>query len=163
MVALRLGGCSVRRQLSTQNFRRIPPFLNYILAVRSVTGGTMDWTFGFWIAVGMVLSSLAFGFTANINFDIARLLSDRKSRRLNRVRHLCPHAYLTDDGHGGLGVASCFVSPPGTSAHVCERCGTIVHHKATVNQVMYEYVKNPNRLMQATAAQDRAAKKAELI
>jgi hypothetical protein len=76
------------------------------------------------IIIGMILSVITVRGT--VKFDINQWINDRKKQQEQNFIALCPHHYLFSDGDGTK-VGSHFISPPGTSAWQCQKCGHLTH------------------------------------
>ena len=78
---------------------------------------------------GWVIAVLVgvFAFKTKVQFDVNKWLKDRRKLKERKLRMLCPHVMPTTVDDGQLVVQSTYVSPTGTTAWQCQRCGDITH------------------------------------
>ena len=61
-----------------------------------------------------------------VRFDIGEYLKNRRKNIGENIRALCPHVTFESEDDNLIAYSS-FVSPPGTTAWQCQRCGTITY------------------------------------
>lgn len=82
------------------------------------------WALGFFAA--------AFAIRGSVKFDVNQWLNDRRERIKQKIRRLCPHAFVTVQDEKVI-FRSAFVSPFGTDRHRCQRCGVVVDDPTMLN------------------------------
>ncbi len=79
------------------------------------------------LIVGIIVGVVAI--RISLNFDINRYIENRQERLKRKARNHCAHLELIPTGDNALKARSLWVSPPGTTNWICQRCGTIkLHH-----------------------------------
>lgn len=73
------------------------------------------------LLAGIVAAVIAIKFT--VSFDLNRHLEGRRSRYSQKLKNACPHIRVVQGADGRLALQSEFVSPPGTTMWICQRCG----------------------------------------
>jgi len=68
-----------------------------------------------------------------IKFDVNAWLNKRQERKEEHLRSLCPHVQATKED-GELCLRSTYISPPGTVAWQCQKCGRWTHDDYEVNE-----------------------------
>lgn len=105
----------------------------------------------------MAAVATVFALRATVHFDLNQWLIDRRERKEGAIRALCPHAYLSEED-GTLVVHSSFISPPGTVAWQCQRCGAVTHDRnATVDNQTY-WARYPDKLLEVEKKIERLTK-----
>ena len=99
-----------------------------------------DWAV--WVAA---LIAVVLTIRATVRFDLNEWLKDRHKQKREQLRFLCPHVVVSQQ-NGQPVVRSTFISPPGTVAWQCQRCGLITHDDAWVEEHTAYWANNPNEL-----------------
>ena len=105
------------------------------------------------LVVGVVIGGV--GRRVVVTLDWNNYRKRRREERKEQLRALCPHAMLYTDGE----IGSWFVSPAGTMAWRCERCGLAVASKTTVDQLMNSWIKDPKGLLKREQKIEKLARK----
>lgn len=132
-----------------------------IALVLIMKGKTMD-AFASWLSenglaiIGMVIAAVAV--RGSIKFDVNQWLNDRRKRLEDDLRMLCPHHCFIKEGDE-IRIASEFVSPPGTLAWQCQRCGHISYDKFKMEQDARYWAENPSALIGQNKKMKKPAKK----
>ena len=126
-----------------------------------VEGKILD-AFIFWLSenglaiIGMLIAAVAV--RGVVKFDVNQWLNDRQNRREENLRMLCPHV-RTVDKDNSFELYSTFISPPGTRAYQCQRCGHITYDESGIDAQMQYWCANPNALIQRNKQMEMLAKK----
>ena len=99
-----------------------------------------------WLGWLAALIAGAFALRATVRFDLNEWLKSRRERKEEKVRSLCPHAYLAEE-EGTIVVHSSFISPSGTLAWQCQRCGAVTHDEAATTANQRYWAKHPDELL----------------
>lgn len=105
-----------------------------ILSQRRLRKTKMDGVFNTGLSFSQImigLVTLIFGAIAikiTFNFDVNRFLENREKRYSKKLKNACMHFEFAKNRSGAVEAKSFFVSPPGTVAWLCERCGLIRQH-----------------------------------
>ena len=94
------------------------------------------------------------------SFNLNEWLRDRQKQKVEAARRACPHAHFDKDDNGKLVVKGDFVSPPGTLAWRCDRCGISVHDRGTFEHNLRYYAENPKALQALLDKEAKLLKKA---
>ena len=113
------------------------------------------WTWLAWLLV-IVLSVVAI--RASVRFDINEWLRERSKQREKNLRMLCPHTDFSNED-GKLVLRSSYVSPLGTTAWQCQKCGDITHDYSEVDRLMNYWAKHPDELSERNKRTLKEAKK----
>jgi len=62
------------------------------------------------------------------NFDVNKYLETRNEHYKAKAKNVCLHFEFVPGKNGEIEVRSFFISPPGTSNYICQRCGSIRMH-----------------------------------
>jgi Zn-finger protein len=108
------------------------------------------------IIIGMILTVITVRGT--VKFDINQWINDRKKQQEQNFIALCPHHYLFSDGDGTK-VGSHFISPPGTSAWQCQKCGHLTHDDLKMKIDTKYWAQNPGALEEQNNRMTKLAKK----
>lgn len=101
-----------------------------------------------WVITGIATTLGAIlVFRANIRFDINEWRRDRRKRLEDKIRMLCPHVSPGKD-NGQYILRSAYVSPPGTTAWHCQKCGHITYAEAEVDAGHRYWLENPKELIE---------------
>ena len=113
--------------------------------MRGTTLFIMDFlpdTFWEWVLAVFVVMVAAvvvkFGFT----FDVNQWGESKRKRLKEKLRAKCPHADLVEAG-GRWRFESSFLSPFGTSAYECQRCGLVTQDVRAAARMLERYTNNP--------------------
>jgi hypothetical protein len=108
------------------------------------------------IIIGMILTVVTVRGT--VKFDINQWINDRREQQEQNFIALCPHHYLFRDGDG-IKVGSHFISPPGTSAWVCQKCGSKTYDDLGRKKEGEHWAQNPSALVERDNKRRKLAKK----
>ena len=96
-----------------------------------------------WFGWGVVaLLATVVAIRGTITFDVNEWLKERKKKKEENLRSLCPHAQMVQEG-GEYGVRSTYISPMGTLAWQCQNCGDVTHDEAAVREINAYWAKDP--------------------
>lgn len=93
------------------------------------------------IIITVAISIIAIKIT--FTFDINEYLKSRKEDLKNKIKNSCTHANITVLDNS-IAAQSTFVSPPGTTNYICEKCQLIVYsidQNSEMQRIQY-FVKN---------------------
>ncbi len=112
-----------------------------------------------WVGVVLILIvvevvTVKFAYT----FDINQGQESKRKRRKERLQAKCPHAVSIKEG-GTLGLESSFLSPPGTLAYRCRRCGLVTYDMRGATRMLERYLNNPEQYIKQEKAFRKAHKK----
>ncbi len=85
-----------------------------------------------WTGWALGFFATAFAIRGSVKFDVNQWLNDRRERIREKIRVLCPHAFVTVQEEK-IVFRSAFVSPFGTYQHRCQRCGVVVDDPTMLN------------------------------
>ena len=108
------------------------------------------------IIIGMILTVVTVRGT--VKFDINQWINDRREQQEQNFIALCPHHYLFRDGDG-IKVGSHFISPPGTSAWQCQKCGHLTYDDLGRKKECEHWAQNPDALIEQNNKRRKLAKK----
>jgi hypothetical protein len=108
------------------------------------------------IIIGMILTVVTVRGT--VKFDINQWINDRREQQEQNFIALCPHHYLFRDGDG-IKVGSHFISPPGTSAWQCQKCGHLTYDDLGRKEECEHWAQNPDALIEQNNKRRKLAKK----
>jgi len=108
------------------------------------------------IIIGMILAVVTVRGT--VKFDINQWINDRKKQQEQKLIALCSHHYLFKDGDG-IKVGCHFISPPGTSAWQCQKCGHLTHDDLKMKIDTKYWAQNPGALEEQNNRMTKLAKK----
>ena len=91
----------------------------------------------------LVASVSVIAFRIAFKFDINRWIENRRKVREKQFKSLCPHVDIWTD-HGKVCAKSLFVSPPGTLAWVCQRCGMQHYSKDHIEDMTRYWLEHPD-------------------
>ena len=132
------------------------------IALVLITKGKIMDAFASWLSenglaiIGMLIAAVAV--RGVIKFDVNQWLNDRRKRLEKNLRMLCPHHYIINEGDEVI-IATEFVSPPGTLAWQCQRCGRISYDEHKINQESKYWAESPNALMERKKQMEKVVKK----
>ena len=106
----------------------------------------------FVVALGGIAIKVGF------SFDLNKFMDQRRKRRKERLRVLCPHA-IPDIKDGQVGIRPLMTSPSGTHDWICGRCGLRTHNGDMVDQQLRQFAENPKLLMDRETRFQKSAKK----
>ena len=89
------------------------------------------WEWALWTLTGMLTAGAC---VIAFKFDINRWMEHRREVREKQLRALCPHLEISVDDDK-LSGKSLFVSPPGTMAWTCQKCGVQTHSEDQVRDM----------------------------
>ena len=107
----------------------------------------------------LLLAFGAFAVKGTIKFDLNEYLRDRRKRKEDHLRSMCPHAVFSEAGQGQLAVRGTYISPPGTTAWQCQLCGRWTHDAAQAQEGVAYWAKHPDKLRARQAQISAKAKK----
>ena len=108
------------------------------------------WIFGFFAA--------AFAVRGSIKFDVNVWLNDRRKRIKDNLKAMCPHVRpFVEDGINKM--QSTFISPPGTAAWQCQRCGRVTYDTEEIELNCKYWAENPDDLAERNKKMEKLAKK----
>ena len=113
-----------------------------------------------WSWLGWLLAGLAtfVAVRASIRFDVNEWLRERRKRKENNLRRLCPHAHLIMD-NGSPAVRGAYISPMGTTAWQCQLCGDITYDRDAIDEGAEYWSRHPDELITRQKEIARRAKK----
>lgn len=94
-----------------------------------------------------------------VRFDLNRWLELRYERQKLRYRSLCPHVDLHIQSDNTVEVRSLYVSPSGTTAWQCQRCGAVTHGQETIEIEMQYWANNSLAYVQRMKRQNRVGRR----
>ena len=107
----------------------------------------------------IILAILAvFAIKGNVKFDLNQWLKDRRQALETNLRALCPHVNVVKH-EGKTAIRPLFVSPPGTAAWRCERCGVVVNDPDYVDEICQYWIDNIDALVKRNEQMNKLAKK----
>lgn len=115
-----------------------------------------EWSSIIWFLVALV--AIVVAIRGVVRFDVNEWLRDRRNNRKEKIKALCPHVRPTYIGEKQA-VQSMFMSPPGTVAWQCQRCGMTTHDKAQVNEIARYWSENPRELLERLALIEKLSAK----
>jgi len=124
-------------------------------------GKTMD-AFTSWLSenglaiIGMLIAAVTV--RGIVKFDVNQWFNDRRKRLEENLSMLCPHVRTVVRGNT-VEVYSTFISPPGTVAYQCQRCGQITYDESAIGTQVQYWCANPNALSERNNEMEKAAKK----
>lgn len=96
---------------------------------------------------GVAAVATVFAIKGSIQFDINQWMRDRRERKKEILRSLCPHVYM-DCRNGKYVIRSAYISPIGTAAYQCQMCGHSTHDENAIDVEVKYWADNPKCLMQ---------------
>lgn len=106
----------------------------------------------FVLIVGVVAVKFAF------TFDINQWGESRRKRLKEKLKAKCPHAVPVEQWDG-FGLESSFLSPSGTTAWQCRRCGVVTYDMRGAAYLLERYANNPEQYIKQEKAFLKARKK----
>lgn len=113
------------------------------------------WQWLGWVAAG-VASIVAI--RGSVRFDVNEWLRDRRTRKKENLRALCPHARFADE-NGNWVLQSSYISPMGTLAWQCQQCGNVTHDRAGIDEALKYWAAHPKELIERQKEIERRARK----
>lgn len=83
--------------------------------------------FSQFITVLLVIFGGLIAIRVTFNFDLNKYLDSRKETLKAKCKNACLHFEFIEI-NDGIKINSFFVSPPGTSSYICQRCGLVRLH-----------------------------------
>ena len=122
----------------------------------------MDW---WYIPVGVASAVVGmFAFRIGVTFDVNRWQEDSRKRQEQRLKNLCPHVDISDNGDGRFLVQVLFVKPRGIFQYCCTRCGLVVESPTAEDAQRYwSNTKNFKQYAESMKRFSRLAKKMGLV
>ena len=108
------------------------------------------------VIIGMLIAAVTV--RGIVKFDVNQWLNDRRAQRLEKLTMLCPLVRIDVKGNT-FEVYSTYISPPGTIAYQCQRCGHITHDGDAIDAQIRYWVENPSALMKRNKKMEKIAKK----
>ena len=98
----------------------------------------LGWFFGFVATI--------FAIRGSVQFDVNAWLKDRREQKIEKIRSLCPHAYVSIE-NGRTIIRSAYISPSGTLAWQCQMCGDVTHDDQATEQNTRYWAQHAERLI----------------
>ena len=112
-----------------------------------------------WIGwVLFLLFLLASLFRGGLKFDINEWQKERRQRKRDSLRALCPHAVIQQVEDKFM-VRSTYISPPLVAAFQCQLCGHVTHDQAQIQQELSYWSKNSPALLERIEKINKLGKK----
>lgn len=79
-------------------------------------------------SIAATLSGLAVIFRVKVTFDVNKYLENRRKTKIERLKNICPHAYLDPDTieEDKIFGGSYFYTKFGITGFICQQCGLYV-------------------------------------
>ena len=110
--------------------------------------------------MGWVVAAIvgAFALRANVRLDINALLKDRRERKEETLRLLCPHVE-PDWENGKAFIRSRYTSLSGTSVWTCQDCGKQTSDRTEVERVGEYWAEHPVELLELRKKMNKLARR----
>lgn len=110
---------------------------------------------------GWIVAAIAItiAIRANIHFDINEWQRDRRNRKIDNLRIMCPHVTMGFNDYGQPVVNSSFISPPGTTAYECQRCQFRTYDTESIEDMGSYWASHPKELIKREKQVQKLAKK----
>ena len=115
-------------------------------------------TFWGWVGAVFVLIGAVVAVKIGFTFDINQWQESRRKRLREKLKAKCPHAVPIKEG-GNLALESSFLSPSGTTAWECRRCGVVTYDMRGATHMLERYANNPEQYIKQEKAFLKAYKK----
>ncbi|MCY4580695.1 MAG: hypothetical protein OXD31_16830 [Chloroflexi bacterium] len=116
----------------------------------------MDSTFD-WILILLVLAATMIAIKGTVRFDVNEWLKQRREVKEERLRRLCPHVLMKDEGR--LVLESAYFSPFGTTAWQCQVCGHTLYNREMAENDLQYWATHPDQLLKRLHEAKKLAKK----
>ena len=90
------------------------------------------------IAILLIIISV-FVVKIGISFDITAWIKHKSENKKRKLMMLCTHTQITLKGEENMEIKSLFVSPPGTTAWICNRCNARTYDSDFPKQIAAFY------------------------
>lgn len=97
----------------------------------------------FWL---IALALIVIAVRGSISFDINRWTEKRRENLILKIRGLRPHVEI-DEVNGQYRIISTYISPFGSLAHQCQRCGDVTHDWNYPERSATYWASNPDLLL----------------
>ena len=109
---------------------------------------------------GWIVAFIAtiFAIRGTIKFDVNKWIEDRRNRKEEILRSLCPHVRVSKSANG-LVIKTTYISPPGTVGWQCQQCGHFTYDDDAVNETAEFWGTHLGELNRRNRKMDKLAKK----
>lgn len=117
-----------------------------------------------WLLVVLLAVLSLFTIKSTISFDVNKYMESRRKKLQEQMRALCPHADISVDPiTKEVTAQSMYVSPSGTTAYQCQRCGRIQYDLNLIKQELAFWGTHPNEYNRRLKKIEKIAKKLKLV